>query len=84
MKLQDKVNKRIAQAVLLRYIGADSVLEMFAKEAQEEKDDFYLECFESHLDELERALSDVMHYSKKLKDEVTALRGRIARKAGKV
>lgn len=71
-------NKRAAQAFLLRYLGADDVLYEFVREAQKTENPYHLDNFEKHIDSMESALSEVMDYAKLLKEDLNALRGRLA------
>lgn len=71
-------NKRAAGAFLLRYLGADDVLADMVREAERSGDSFHLENFQNHIDKMETALSEGMDAAKLLKEDIAALRGRLA------
>lgn len=78
------LNKRIAHLSLSELLQTDDALLLLMKEANDTQDESYLRDFEDHLKQVEDTLADLIFWSKRLKDDVQAARGRSLRREGRV
>jgi hypothetical protein len=71
-------NKRAAQSFLLRYLGADDILASLVEEANKTGNPWHMEQFNKHLDSAETALSELLECGRQLREDIHALRSRLA------